>query len=64
MPIKATPFQHQRDAFDFACGLFGLTEQSDKRSPETNQMCDGVLQIKVKPFFEESENILLARKRV
>jgi len=33
MPIKATPFQHQRDAFDFACGLFGLTEQSDKRSP-------------------------------
>lgn len=26
MPVKAAPFQHQRDAFDFACGLFGLAE--------------------------------------
>ena len=33
MPIKAAPFQHQRDAFDFACGLFGLTGQSSPRSP-------------------------------
>ena len=33
MPIKATPFKHQRDAFDFACGLFGLTGQPGARSP-------------------------------
>jgi hypothetical protein len=24
MPIKATPYRHQQEAFDFACGLFGL----------------------------------------
>ena len=24
MPIKATPYQHQRDAFELACRLFGL----------------------------------------
>ena len=31
MPIKVTPFQHQRDAFDFACGLFGLAGGGDGR---------------------------------
>ena len=24
MPIKATPYQHQREAFELACRLFGL----------------------------------------
>jgi len=24
MPIKARPYQHQQDAFIFACRLFGL----------------------------------------
>lgn len=24
MPIKATPYKHQRAAFDFVCGMFGL----------------------------------------
>ena len=24
MPIKATPYQHQIEAFNFVCGLFGL----------------------------------------
>lgn len=28
MPIKATPYQHQRDAYAFACELFGLNEAS------------------------------------
>jgi len=31
MPIKANPFKHQRDAYDFACGLFGLSEGGDGR---------------------------------
>lgn len=26
MPIHATPYQHQIEAFNFACGLFGLLE--------------------------------------
>lgn len=25
MPIRATPYRHQREAFEFACRLFGLT---------------------------------------
>ena len=25
MPIKVKPYKHQRNAFDFVCGLFGLT---------------------------------------
>jgi len=24
MPIRAAPFKHQQEAFDFVCGLFGL----------------------------------------
>lgn len=24
MPVRATPYRHQREAFDFVCGLFGL----------------------------------------
>jgi len=28
MPIKATPYKHQRDAFDFACRLFDLKNDS------------------------------------
>ena len=31
MPIKATPFQHQRDAFDFACRIFRLTKKPRSR---------------------------------
>ena len=29
MPIRAAPYQHQKAAFEFACGLFGLTEGGD-----------------------------------
>lgn len=29
MPIKATPYKHQCEAFDFACELFGLSEGGD-----------------------------------
>jgi hypothetical protein len=29
MPIRATPYQHQQEAFHFACGLFGLPEGGD-----------------------------------
>lgn len=29
MPIKATPYQHQTQAFNFACGLFGLARGGD-----------------------------------
>jgi SNF2 family DNA or RNA helicase len=30
MPIRAAPYQHQRDAFAFACGLFGLRESGQR----------------------------------
>ena len=29
LPIRAAPYQHQRDAYHFACGLFGLSEGGD-----------------------------------
>ena len=29
MPIKATPYRHQVEAFNFVCGLFGLAEGGD-----------------------------------
>ena len=29
MPVKAIPYRHQYEAFNFACGLFGLLEGGD-----------------------------------
>ena len=29
MPIRAEPYLHQRKAFEFACGIFGLCQESD-----------------------------------
>jgi hypothetical protein len=29
MPVKAHPYNHQREAFQFICGLFGLPEGGD-----------------------------------
>ena len=29
MPIRAKPYKHQREAFEFALRLFGLTEGGD-----------------------------------
>lgn len=37
MPIKATPYKHQRDAFELACRLFGLRgggEEDDGEVPD------------------------------
>jgi hypothetical protein len=33
MPIRASPYAHQRAAFEFAMRLFGLAEASDLTSP-------------------------------
>jgi hypothetical protein len=32
MPVKGTPYHHQRQAFDFVCGLFGLKGGDDPLS--------------------------------
>ncbi len=32
LPIKATPYQHQIQAYKFACRQFGLTEGGDANS--------------------------------
>jgi SNF2 family DNA or RNA helicase len=32
MPIKATPYKHQQDAFEFAIQLFGTAENGDNRT--------------------------------
>ena len=32
MPVKAAPFAHQQQAFDFVCDLFGLTSFEEKSS--------------------------------
>ncbi|MEA4938588.1 MAG: hypothetical protein VB091_03260 [Christensenella sp.] len=29
MPVKAHPYEHQRQAFEFACRLFGLIQGGD-----------------------------------
>ncbi|SDN06750.1 hypothetical protein [Acetanaerobacterium elongatum] len=31
MPVKARPYRHQQEAFDFACKLFGLPVGGDVR---------------------------------
>lgn len=38
MPIRASPYQHQREAFAFACRLFGLTEGGDEDGKSTDTM--------------------------
>ena len=32
MPVKAKPFRHQQEAFDFVCRLFGLTDGQQRSS--------------------------------
>ena len=27
MPVRATPYRHQKEAFQFVCGLFGLAQE-------------------------------------
>ncbi|GHV36356.1 hypothetical protein FACS18949_15670 [Clostridia bacterium] len=43
LPIKATLYQHQRDAVDFACRLFGLTSESVDTAPAAE--CNPVLEV-------------------
>lgn len=31
MPIRATPYRHQVEAFNFVCGLFGLLPEGGER---------------------------------
>ena len=38
MPIKATPYQHQIEAFNFVCGLFGLLPGGDRDGPSDSEM--------------------------
>lgn len=38
MPIKATPYQHQIEAFNFVCGLFGLLPGGDRDDPSDGEM--------------------------
>lgn len=34
MPIKATPYRHQIEAFNFVCGLFGLLPGGERDGPD------------------------------
>ena len=38
MPIKATPYRHQVEAFNFVCGLFGLLPGGDRDGPSDGEM--------------------------
>lgn len=38
MPIKATPYRHQIEAFNFVCGLFGLLPGGDRDGPSDGEM--------------------------
>lgn len=37
MPIRATPYRHQIEAFNFVCGLFGLLPGGERDGPD--EMC-------------------------
>ncbi len=34
MPIRATPYRHQIEAFNFVCELFGLLPGGDRDGPD------------------------------
>ncbi|MCI8360631.1 MAG: hypothetical protein HFE86_04760 [Clostridiales bacterium] len=34
MPIQATPYRHQIEAFHFVCGLFGLLPGGERDGPD------------------------------
>lgn len=36
MPIKAQPYRHQIEAFNFVCGLFGLLPKGGERDGPGN----------------------------
>lgn len=38
MPIRATPYRHQIEAFNFVCGLFGLLPGGDRDGPSNGEM--------------------------
>lgn len=38
MPIKALPYRHQIEAFNFVCGLFGLLPGGDDVAPSDGEM--------------------------
>lgn len=41
MPIKATPYRHQREAFAFACRLFGLAKGGDANADQVRTVREG-----------------------
>lgn len=43
MPVKAEPFRHQREAFEFACGLLGLAEGRDDEGTGGEARCGCML---------------------
>lgn len=39
MPIRATPYRHQVEAFNFVCGLFSLLSEGGERDgPSDSEM--------------------------
>ena len=38
MPIRATPYRHQIEAFNFVCSLFGLLPGGDRDGPSDGEM--------------------------
>ena len=38
MPIKATPYRHQIEAFNFVCGLFGLLPGGERDGPDDSDV--------------------------
>ena len=51
LPVKARPYQHQCEAFEFACRLFGLLEDGDtadgKKADNVQSLRQGVSQIPI-----------------
>ena len=45
MPIKAKPYQHQIDAFNFTCKLFGLVKGGDAPTISISNSCSLLMEM-------------------
>lgn len=43
MPIRATPYRHQKEAFQFVCGLFGLAQEEVTHVSPIRRSCGAAL---------------------
>ena len=43
MPVRATPYRHQKEAFQFVCGLFGFAQEEVTHISPIRRSCGAAL---------------------